>query len=386
MPRSSLQCGSGFSVDPKTERAAAEAVDAALEQLRRKPDLAIFTCSCHHKNTAEDALRVIQARAEAPRMIGCVADHGVLTNASVDPDQPICAVLLVALPPSAVIEPFHLTARTRENATITSGWPDALWTGDDAIVVLLADPYSIPVDRVVQRLGEVRPDVRVVGGLTGHDRAGSSTLFLDHGIADEGAVGVLLRGVSIEIHTVLGSVPIGPELVVTGAEGNVLLELGGRRASDALAAILGALPPRELELAQSGVIAGIVVDENRPDHDPSNFTLRGVLSLDGDRSGLVIGDTARVGQTIRFHVQDNRAAEEELSKLLQSVQRDGAAAGGLIFRCFKFKDTPFSNDANGSLPVVGMNCQGEIGLAGRTKSVVHGFTTTVAVMRSSVPA
>ena len=381
---SNLRCGSGFSTDHRTSRAVGEAIEAAVRHLGGTPDLAIFACSSHHKSAAEDALRVLQEETGAPHMIGCVADHGVLTNASLDPSDPLCAVLLATLPGDARIEPFHLTARTRGNATITHNWPDGLWEPGDATVVMLADPYSIPADRVVHRLGEVRPDVRVVGGLTGHDRAGSSTLFLDYGLADEGAVGVLLRGMSVEVRTVLGSVPIGPELVVTGADHNVLLELGGRSASESLAAILGALRPRELALAQRGVIAGIVVDENRADHDATNYALRGVLSVDNDTGGLVIGDTPRVGQTIRFHVQDNRVAESELARLIEDIGESGDAAGGLIFRCFKFKDTPLTR-APSWMPVVGLNCQGEIGTAGRTQSIVHGFTTTMAVLRASTP-
>ena len=60
-------------------------------------------------------------------------------------------------------------------------------------LVLLADPFSFPVDAFLAGLAEQRPTSPCVGGLASAARGpGGNRLVLDGAVHDDGAVGVLL--------------------------------------------------------------------------------------------------------------------------------------------------------------------------------------------------
>ena len=94
-----------------------------------------------------------------------------------------------------------------------------------------------------------------------------------------------------------GCAPIGPEMVVTQAESNVIHELAGRPAYGRLVEIVSTLDPQQAELARRGVLAGLVIDENRVDYGPDDYLVRGILGGDPESGAIAVGDMPRVGQT-----------------------------------------------------------------------------------------
>ena len=59
---------------------------------------------------------------------------------------------------------------------------------------------------------------------------GDAALFFGDEVVDDGAVGVRFDGVEVLPCVSQGAAPVGPELTVTAAEGNVIRELAGRPA------------------------------------------------------------------------------------------------------------------------------------------------------------
>jgi small ligand-binding sensory domain FIST len=147
-------------------------------------------------------------------------------------------------------------------------------------------------------------------------------------------------------------------------------------------------------LAATGLLLGIVIDENKPEYERGDFLIRGLLGADRLSGALAIGDRVRVGQTVRFHVRDARSADEDLQQALAlgtAALADRGAAGALLFTCNGRGRQMFSvpdHDALalaaslGPVPVSGFFCAGEIGPVGG-RSFLHGFTATLALFAGS---
>jgi small ligand-binding sensory domain FIST len=233
------------------------------------------------------------------------------------------------------------------------------------------------------------PGLPVVGGLASADPP-AATLFHGAEIAHMGAVGVALDDVDVHCCVSQGASPIGPEMVVTAAEENVVYELASRPALDRLMdAIAKELTPAEQALAAQGLLVGIVIDENRPEYDRGDFLVRGLLSVDEQARSITVGERVRIGQTVRLHVRDAASADEDLRAALIHTARGlaGPAAGALMFTCNGRGSHMFGvagHDAGaleheiGPAPAAGFFCAGEIGPVG-SRSFVHGFSTSVAL-------
>jgi small ligand-binding sensory domain FIST len=200
---------------------------------------------------------------------------------------------------------------------------------------------------------------------------------------------VTLAGVDVRTCVSQGARPIGPEMAITAADANVIHELASKPALERLKSAIGELDPEERELAGSGLLIGIVIDENRPEYLRGDFLVRGLLGADEESGSIAVGERVRVGQTVRMQVRDGDSADEDLREVLGHLTDElaGPPAGALIFTCngrgshmFEVPDHDAAalDQALGGAPVAGFFCAGEIGPVG-TRSFVHGFTATMAV-------
>ena len=110
-------------------------------------------------------------------------------------------------------------------------------------MLLLADPFTFPVDTLLQRLRPDEPGLAVVGGMASAGvRPGENRLVLDDSLHPDGAVGVLLsEDVSPQSVVSQGCRPIGRPYIVTHADGQLIYELGGKPALERLLSTLGHL-------------------------------------------------------------------------------------------------------------------------------------------------
>ncbi|MGI9186011.1 MAG: FIST N-terminal domain-containing protein [Gaiellales bacterium] len=346
---------------------AADHIDHELRGLA--PTLVIVAASDHFRDEADAVRRAVVRRFPTATIAGAVIPGGVIGVREETERQPAISLLAAVLPAHAAVV-FELDH------------PDEL-PGDTDTLVLFADPYTLEAERLLDRADRLGVDI--VGGFTGGYGAGSARLLTREAVRTAGAVAIRFDLPGVEALVSQGARPVGSDLVITAAEGNVVLELAGKPAAEQLHIVLGSLSPEDLQLARTGLMAGIVIDENRPEYDVGDFLVRGLLGVAGASGGLAVAAEPRVGQTFRFHVRDGDGADHDLRRVLGAASSTAGAA--LIFACNGRGRHMFEaphHDANVvadvlDVPLVGGFCQGELGpVAGANH--VHAFTATMLTL------
>jgi small ligand-binding sensory domain FIST len=386
--------GTGLAEDADLVVAAEEATAAALARLGgiEPTFVCVFVCA-PDPAAVEAAFERVSALCGGATTLGCSAG-GVIGDERAVEDRSAVSVWAAVLP-RTTLRTFHLEVmRTPESLAIV-GLPEHAEEAD--LCLLLADPYSFPADGFVSRLNDTAVGLPVAGGLAsgmlGH---GGTRLLVDGRVVDRGAVGALLRGpVSATTVVSQGCRPIGPTMVVTKAEGNVVVELAGVPALTKLQEIVAELPSDEQALASRGLQLGVAMDEYAEVHERGDFLIRAVMGADEERGGLVVGDLVEVGRTVRFQVRDAQAADEDLRALLAGpavLGGPGLVEGALLFSCNGRGANLFASadhDATvvaehfAHAPVGGFFAAGEIGPVGG-RNYLHGFTASIVAFGSAV--
>ena len=373
-----------LSTAPAAEDAAIEAVTGVGASLDGgEPDLAYLFVSPAHLAEVEIAAALVREHLRPAHLLGCVAEGVVAGRRELESGAGLA--LWAGSLPGAHIETFHLEAVPAEEGLAVAGVPEF---DDPALVTLLVDPFSFPAGSFLRLLNEEHENLPLVGGIAaGAGAPGAQVLIVDDATHASGVVGASVSGVPVRTIVSQGCAPIGRDAVVTRAEDNVVFELAGEPALDRLKADLASLPPERLRLAASGLLVGIVIDENRAEYKRGDYLVRALLGADEDSGAIAVGDEVRVGQTIRFHVRDAASADEDLRESLAGGLAGATAAGALLFTCNGRGTHMFSEpdhdaralaDAVGSSALAGFFCGGEIGPVGG-RAFLHGFTATAAV-------
>lgn len=386
----------GLALDADLLVAAEQASKQALAPFgARQPDLVCAFVSGGDAGEIAAAGERVAAVTGAGAMVGCSAGGVIGAGRGVE-GQAAVSVWAARLP-GATVRAFHLEVLRADAGTAVVGMPER--ADDDTIAVLLADPFSFPVDGFVSRANDALQGLTIVGGMAhGPVGAGSTRLWVDGRTHDRGAAGVLIGGPGTAAAAIVsqGCRPVGPAMTVTAATGNVVVELAGRPALQKLEEILAALPPAEQALASSGLHLGIAVDEYAEEHDRGDFLIRPILGLDPDSSGLVVGDLVQPGSTVRLQVRDAEGADDDLRALLGSFRSEHpAVAGALLFSCNGRGAHLFGSALGGADHdvvavrrelgttggVAGFFAGGELGPVGG-RNHLHGFTACVLAFSS----
>lgn len=375
--------GAGVSLQAGATAAGYEAALRAREELGDgQVDLACVFATPEHRAAAAGLTSAVRELLTPHHLLGCVA-QGVVAGERELEAGPAVSVWAASLP-RASITPFRLDAEALDGDESLPGF------GDAAIALLLVDPFSFPADRLLRLADERYPGVPLVGGIAlGGSGPDQQALLLDDTVFPDGAVGACIGGLPVLAVVSQGCAPLGRESVITGADGNLVLELAGRPALERLRETLAGLSERERRLAARGLLAGIVIDENKAEYERGDFLMRSILGADESTGAIAIGEQVRIGQTLRFHARDAESADGDLSEALADVvdRASGAPAGALVFTCngrgaglFGAPDHDAGAIAGAlrSEAVGGFFCGGEIGPVGG-RSFLHGFTATLAV-------
>jgi small ligand-binding sensory domain FIST len=368
---------------------AVEAFAAAAAQARRgldaPCDLCLVFAGAPHLARAKWILSTVHDELAPGALIGCGA--GGVVGAGREIEEGPGAVVWAASLPGAKIETRELALESGTDALELSGLGDAADLGE--AMVLLADPYTFAAEALLSHLNEVRPGMPVLGGLASAAAAGSASLFRDGDVVDGGAVACSIAGTELLTCVSQGAAPIGPEMTITAADGNVIHELASRPAIERLREAIESLDARQQSLAAAGLLLGIVIDENRPEYERGDFLVRPIVGAEPDSGSIAVGERVRVGQTVRMQVRDGASADEDLRAALRSqalALGESGGAGALLFTCngrgthmFHVPDHDAVAVADTlGVPAGGFFCAGEIGPVGG-RNFLHGFTATLAV-------
>ena len=388
-----LRFASALSDAADAEQAVAHVVDQLTRQLAGPVDLLVIFATARYR----DKFRLLHdhlASALAPQVDLGVTAAGVIGVQQELENSPGLSVLAAQMP-GAVLRPIsYEQIDWPEVIEDPAALPDQTQTEDIDVraMLLLADPYSTPVARILPTFNRAWPGVPVVGGMaSGADGPGGNRLLIDGQVFRDGAVGVAIGGdVRVDATVSQGCRPIGIPFVITRAKRHVVQELGGRKALGVIQEMVEELNEEDRELLRSGLLVGRVIDEYKERFGRGDFLIRGVVGVDEDEGYIAIGDTqVRVGQTIQFHVRDQRTAEEDFSLLLSAQNLYGPASGALLFSCngrgTQLFDQPHADatmihEALGDVPLAGIFAAGEIGPVG-DQNFLHGQTASLLLFR-----
>ena len=386
---------SGISDAPTAEQAAAAACAQIREQLAAEPcDLACVFASTIYRAPWAAVLEQIHAALRPRVLIGC-SGSGIIGGGQELEWVPALSITAAALP-GVRLHPFTATPDELDASASGGFWIDKIGASPEAhpVFVLMMDPYTVDPPKVITELNATYRTRPIIGGLvSGGNEPGEHFLFSGTTVLREGAVGVAMTG-NVAMDTIIsqGCRPIGRPYVVTKAQDQLLLELGGRPALAVLHEVLSGLKPDDRELAQRGsIFIGLAITEMRQAFGAGDFLVRNIVGVEPDAGGIGISDAVVVGQTVQFQLRDPSASRQELRRLLQRVVRPpaGPPAGCLLFTCTgrgrslygaAHQDVKMIQLVGGKLPIGGFFCNGEIGPVGGT-NFLHGYTASLGLFR-----
>lgn len=418
----------------------ADAAAHACEQARHglageRADLALVFASAAHVRAMErvgDAVR----RHLGPACLLGVSGESVVGGTTEQEGVPGVAVLAASLP-GVRLHAFAVADLQRHDpgtAAGVAGIGEAMGVAPDLRASLLfLDPFSVPLVKLLPAMNRARaeasgsPDgsparhagVIVGGAASAASKPGGNAMLLNDRVLRSGGVGVSLLG-RLRVDTIVsqGCRPFGPVMVVTKAKGNVILQLGGRPAVEAVRQAVADMREEDRSLLEKGLFIGRVINEYKDRFGRGDFLVRGVVSADESLGAIAVADLVRVGQTVQLHVRDASTAHEDLMLLLDAQQLHGPPAGALLVTCngrgTRLFEEP-GHDARavcgafarstggealakpgalieagasgsrsepGSLPLAGFFAAGEIGPVGDAgESFLHGHTACLALFR-----
>ena len=383
----SVRIGCGLSTSPDSRVAAIEAGTHARAALHgATADVAFLFCTGTHLAAPEAAIEGVQEALSPPALVGCGAG-GVLGDGREIETGTAVAVWAAALD-GGTATTFHAAAIETPDGVGVTGLAEIV---DASAAVLLPDPYTFPTDAVLAELAQRSPGVPILGGLSSaRTPDGDAALFIDSSVVGSGAVGVRFDGVEVLPCVSQGAAPVGPELTVTAADGNVIHELAGRPALARLRDAIEELTTDERGMVANGLLLGVVIDGGKPEYRQGDFLVRALLGADPEAGTVAVGAPIEAGTVVRMHARDARSADRDLRDALGlRVEALGGAtpAGALVFTCngrgramfgVPDHDALALDEVLAGAPAAGFFAAGEFGPVGGDP-FLHGFTATVAV-------
>jgi small ligand-binding sensory domain FIST len=379
-------------------------VDTAVDDVLRsldaaRADLLVAFVSSHFADEYDRVPALVRAASGGGLLLGCSAG-GVIGGGNEVEDRPALSLTAASLP-GVDIAPVYVDAQSLPDPDDRRGWEALLRAtpGDAPSVVLLPDPFSMPVDRLLQGLDACFPDSRKVGGLaSGARRPGGNRLYLGPSSYAAGAVGIALSGnVTVDSVVAQGCRPIGDPMFVTACRDNLLMALDGRPPLDVLRDLYERLPGDDRDVFRHSLFLGIVMNDRRQSYGHGDFLVRNLVGVSEDPRGLVVGASLQRNLVVQFHLRDRRTSVHDLDTMLSGYAASAQGrppAGSLLFSCLgrgvhlygePGHDSRVFRERVGEVPLGGFFCNGEIGpVQGRT--FLHGYTSAFAMFRPRADA
>lgn len=412
--QSGLRVATGLSPDPDTSAAAAKACEQVQAGLGNGPvDLAVVFFSRQHRDNGHRLASVVRRVLNPGHVIGCSAESviGGQTELERGPGVSILGARLpgVRFTPFVAddLQPVADSPEGLERLAQATGMGEDLRG-----MLLLADPFSVPMIRLLPALNRAkhgRPGILFGGMASAAREAGGNCLLLDDRLMRSGAVGIALAGkVRLDAMVSQGCRPFGPTMIVTKAKGNLILELGGRSAIDAVQEAVDSLGNDGKKRLAAGLFIGRAINEYKLRFGRDDFLIRNLVAVQPEQGAIAVGDIVPVGTTVRMHTRDAATAREDLEMLLDGQRLYDRPRGVLLISCngrgerlFKERHhdaraiaQAFANpvggeslakggtpiDAEESVPLAGFFAAGEIGPVG-SQSFLHGQTACAVMIR-----
>jgi small ligand-binding sensory domain FIST len=361
-----------------------------------KPDLVCAFVSHHHGSAIEHLGQELLHRTGARHVLGCTGES--IVGPTVEVEGGPALALWAGVLPRTEVRPFSVEVEQSEKGELSFSRLPEVQDKARASVLLLADPFAFPASQYLELVNTELPGVECIGGMaSGGSGPGQNLLFGERGLAESGAIGVVIEG-EVEVRAIVsqGCRPVGKPWVVTGCREHFVLKLGAKKAVEALMETMGSISEGERELFSRQPFLGLAIDPRKSSFTRGDFLVRGLMGLDPQQGAIAVGDSSiRVGMTVQFLVRDAQSAGEDLVHLMRERSVGGArkaeSQGALLFSC-NGRGTRMFGSANHDIgcvqsafvqpvPAAGFFAAGEIGPVGG-RNFVHGFTASVALFRA----
>jgi small ligand-binding sensory domain FIST len=259
------------------------------------------------------------------------------------------------------------------------------------LTLMLGDPFSTPIEGVLSAFNTLYPGVPLMGGMASAAlNAGGNALYINGLLVNEGTVGVILNGdVDIDVIVSQGCRPVGEPFTITEAEGNLITSIENQPPPIFIQQVYETFTEQERALLQNGLYLGRALRPASEGLGRGDFLIRGVLGIDRQTHGMIVGDALKPGETVQFHLRDAATAGDDLEMLLVPHQFSDTPAAAFLFTCngrgTRLYEQPNGDisrihDAVGEVPIAGFFAGGEFGPIGDT-NFLHGHTACLVLLR-----
>ncbi|MCE9582994.1 MAG: FIST C-terminal domain-containing protein [Planctomycetes bacterium] len=361
---------------PEGRAAVVAAIRSASEKLGGSPTAAIVFATPQYRRAAPGILEELKAAGCAVVAGGCAA--GVLTDEGEAEGGRAVALMLFS---GEGLRAFHEPSAERLRGALDGS----------AIGLIFPDPAAVDLADLLRGFdagGEFEP--LVGGALSGGTEKSGHFQFAGDRVAKGGVSGATVPAESFAIGVTHGCRPIGKPMVITRAQGHLVLGLAGK-------------PPLEMlrdtlqEHARGGgpggpVMAGIAMDSSKSPLQRGDFIVRNLIAMKSEEGEvLAVGTPVRTGQTLEFQLMERKSAIVDMQEMVAGVKEDleGDPAFGFYFNCRgRGKNLYGETDHDvvsirtglGSFPLIGFFGNAEFAPVGR-KNWLHNYTGVLLAAR-----
>jgi small ligand-binding sensory domain FIST len=365
----------GMSGSLDTGRAAGEAAKRAVDTLPgRRADFAVAFATAEHAGGLPDLLDAVASICETPYVVGCSAAGILVGNHEVE-DGPAIGVLAVqsdSLRGTPFL--FQDTGDAGLTAGVQVGQRLLNSRGTNDLVLVWPDPHAVRPDRLLQGLDATLGPVPVAGGAASSSLPSVATFQFSGTEAGTRCVSGLRLGGRFGhvLGLTQGCRPLGPPRRVTAAHENLLLEVEGVSAYEALRS---AAPERFSDDPAAMVDALTVALLPEPGESvlrPGEYLVRNIIAVDPDTGVIAVAAAIEEGQSILFAIREPGAAEADVLSMAARVAACAPPGGfkfGLYFNCLARGRSLYGRLGVDSaalarhlpgVPLIGFSCNAEI--------------------------
>lgn len=280
-------------------------------------------------------------------------------------DQPALSILLASLPADGFRTLGSIRA-ARDGDRWLAAHEAWLETSGARFGIVHGDPTNPAIPTLIEKLADALDGGFFCGGLTS-----SQTQYLQVAdqITDGGLSGVLLAPeAEVVVGHTQGCSPIGPVRTITEAAANIVMEIDGMSALEAMRQDVGEVLARDLSRLGGFIFAGLPIRGS----DTGDYMIRNLLGIDQQAGRIAIGDRIEPGDQIVFCRRDGNTARDDMQRMLDDLKRrcDGRRPrGGIYVSCLGRGRHQFGEQSQeigmitatlGDMPLTGFFASGEI--------------------------
>jgi small ligand-binding sensory domain FIST len=385
---------SRLSRKPELEHAIRETTDSVRSALGGPPDLIFLFASEHYRAGYDELPARVRESLGGGVLIGCSAS-GVIAGDEEIEFQPALGVIAARLP-DTVTDCWHIEANDLAPDTPHSRKCAALAQENqqDAQFIILADPFSFPVEQLLHSLESGFAGATIAGGLASGGRApGDIALFMNDATFYSGALMLSLSGnIVMDTAVAQGCRPVGTPMFVTSRHNGIILGLDGRPPLEAVNTLYERANERDRTLLRQSLFVGIAMQPDHTRYDQGDFLIRNIVGADQRSGAIQVAASLHPNQVVQFHLRDAGTSAEDLERVLRRTRdryREHMPEAALLFSCTgrgeglygqSGHDSAMFRNHLGPAPLGGFFCNGEIGPV-QGKTFLHGYTSAFALFR-----